>query len=118
MSFEARDRAVFDPDDFIERMMGDLALAQSIAETFLIDIHRQIDVLKEKLDKDDSRAVELQSHCINGAAAIMAAEKFREVASAIEKAGRIDNLRIAVALIPELERELAVLEKEMRQTLL
>lgn len=118
MIFEACDRSIFDPDDLMERMMGDRALARSIAETFLTDIHRQIDVLKEKLDKEDSRAVELQAHCINGAAATMAAEKFREVASLIEKAGRTDNLGTAVALITELEKEFAALEKEMRQTLL
>ena len=112
------DRSIFDIDDLMERMMDDRALAQSIAETFLSDIHCQIDALKEKLDEGDSRAVELQAHSINGAAAIMAAEKFRKVASAIEKAGRTDNLKITVALITELEKQLTVLEKEMRKTLL
>ena len=53
MIFEACDRSIFDPDDLIERMMGDRALSRSIAETFLTDIHRQINVLTEKLDKED-----------------------------------------------------------------
>lgn len=112
------DKSIFDPDDLMERMMGDSALARSIAEIFLSDIPARINMLKDRLNENDSRRAELQAHSINGAAANMAANKLQEIATRIEKASKAGNLKVAITLITELENQFSVLEKEIRRVLL
>ncbi len=118
MLFGGCDKSIFDPDDLMERMMGDTVLARSIAEIFLSDIPARINMLKDRLNENDSRGAELQAHSINGAAANMAANKLQEVASRIEKASKAGNLRVAVTLITELEDQLSALEKEIKRLIL
>ncbi len=118
MSLSVCDRSIFDHDDLMERMMGDSALARSIAETFLSDIRNRIDMLKDRLNENDIRGAELLAHGINGAAANMAASELQKVASRIEKASRTDDLKTAVSLLTELENRFTEVEKEIRQAIL
>lgn len=118
MLFAVRDRSIFDPDDLMERMMGDSSLARSIAEIFLSDIRNRIDMLKNRLNENDIRGAELLAHSINGAAANMATVKFQKVASRIEKASRVNDLNTAVSLLTELENRFTEAEKEIRQAIL
>lgn len=118
MSLSACDKSIFDPDDLMERMMGDGVLAKSIAEIFLSDIRNRIDMLKERLNANDIRGAELLAHGINGAAANMAASELQKVASRIEKASRTDDLITAVSLLTELENQFTEAEKEIRRTIL
>ncbi len=118
MSLLYCDRSIFDPDDLMERMMGDSILARSVAETFLRDIRSRIDMLKDRLNENDTRGAELLAHSINGAAANMAAMKFQKVASKIEKASRTNDLNTAVSLLNELENQFRETEKEIRRTIL
>jgi len=114
----ACDKSIFDPDDLMERMMGDSVLARSIAETFLRDIRIRIGMLKDRLNENDTREAEFLAHSINGAAANMAAIKLQKVASKIEKASRTDDLNTAVFLLTELENRFRETEKEIRRTIL
>ncbi len=118
MSLSVCDRSIFDPDDLMERMMGDQALARSIAEIFLSNIPDRINMLKESLYKKNTNGAELQAHSINGSASNMAAIKFQKVASRIEKACRVNDLTTAVSLLTELEERFMEVEKEIRQAIL
>lgn len=112
------DRSIFDPDDLLERMMGDRVLAKSIAETFLSDIRDRIDMLKDRLNENDTHGAELLAHSMNGAASNMAAMKFQKVASRIEKASRINDIDSAISLLTELENRFMEAEKEIRRAIL
>ena len=118
MSFVNCDRSIFDPDDLMERMMGDSVLARSIAKIFLNDIRNRIDMLKDRLNENDIRGAELLAHSMNGAASNMAADKFQEIASRIEKASRLNDLDAAIFLLTELEDRFMEAEKEIRKAIL
>lgn len=118
MSLSVCDKSIFDPDDLIERMMGDSTLAKSVAETFLSDIRNRIEMLTDRLNENDIREAELLAHSINGAAANMAALKLQKVASRIEKASRTGDPVTAVSLLSELKNRFTEAEKEIRQAIL
>lgn len=102
----------------MERMMGDIVLAKSIAEIFLTDIRSRIDLLKDRLNENDIRGAELLAHSINGSAANMAAMKLQKVASRIEKASRTNDLSTALSLLAELDNRFTEVEKEIREIIL
>ena len=74
-------------------------------DEFLSDIPRQIETLKDCVRNGDSKTAERKAHSIKGAAANMAAEALREVASGMEKAGKAGALDAVKVMMPRIERE-------------
>ncbi|EKD89037.1 MAG: hypothetical protein ACD_34C00224G0005 [uncultured bacterium] len=113
---EAAQVLVFDKNTFIERVMGDIPLAQSIISIFLKDIPIQIRVLQDYLSKDDMAGAERQAHSIKGAAANIGADKLKILASDIESSGKKDGGKQAMleqipGLISQFNELQHVLEK-------
>ncbi len=102
---------VFDKDGFLERLMGDVEMAQAVIEVFLEDIPRQIESLKASLEAGDAEAIERIVHGIKGAAANVGGEALRELASQIEEACRDGNVDYAYKHCWELEAEFSTLKK-------
>jgi len=107
---------VFDKAAFLERVMGDVDLAQTIITIFLKDIPIQIQVLKDYLAKDDMAGAERQAHSIKGAAANIGGDMLKAAASEIEISGKKVGGKQAMqeqipGLIAQFEQLQLVLEK-------
>ena len=94
--------AVFDREDFVERLMGNEDLAQRIIRGFVEDMPRQIALLAQAVNNLDAQAVRLVAHSIKGAADNVGGLEMREIAWKLELTGRTGDLTTAAAALPEL----------------
>jgi PAS domain S-box-containing protein len=108
-------KAVFNEEELLKRLMGDRSLGQTVLRGFLEDIPQQIHTLKDRLGAGDVPLVERQSHTIKGAAATVGARSLREVAFAMEQAGKAGELGRAAELVPRLEEEFLRLKVVIEQ---
>ncbi|MEI8372541.1 MAG: response regulator [Planctomycetota bacterium] len=108
-------KAVFNEEELLKRLMGDRSLGQTILHGFLEDIPQQIRALKDRLGEGDVPLVERQSHTIKGAAATVGAGSLREVAFAVEQASKAGELGRAAELVPRLEEEFERLKVVIEQ---
>jgi PAS domain S-box-containing protein len=104
---------IFDGEEFLDRLMGDAALAKEVIALFLEDIPKQARVLKEMLEKGDGAGATRQSHTIKGASANVGGKALSGVAWEMEAAGRAGELEKLAALMPEMERQFEILKKAM-----
>ena len=111
----APDKAVFDPQALLRRLMGDRQLAVTVLQGFLQNAPSQLHELRVRLDKADAPGARLQAHALKGAAATVAAEGLRAIALAMERAGSAGKLDQCAELLPrvveEFERFKSVLER-------
>jgi len=96
---------VFDRAGLLERLMGDHELAERVLGVFCADVPRQIQALKESLEKGDAPVSQRHAHSIKGAAANVGGERLRAVAFEMEKAGADGDLGAAKGRMAELEAE-------------
>jgi two-component system, sensor histidine kinase and response regulator len=111
-----RGEPVFDRPALLARLMGDDELMKEIISGFLQDIPRQIQTLKKHIDRGDTESAGSQAHAIKGASANVGGLAMSATAFAIEKAGKAGRIEEISALVPELERQFALLETSMRET--
>jgi HPt (histidine-containing phosphotransfer) domain-containing protein len=104
---------IFDKADMMARLMDDEDLARTVAEGFLGDIPRQIEVLKGYLVAGDAASAERQAHSIKGASANVGGQALRAVAFEMEKAGKAGDLESIRARMAELETQFAQLKEAM-----
>ena len=91
---------VFDRAGFLERVMGDADLAESVLAEFLTNIPLQIQTLVGYLDAGNAPSAERQAHTIKGASASIGGEAIRALAGKIEgeaKAGDLTAVRAHMA---------------------
>ncbi len=109
---------VFDKKSLMQRLMDDEELARSILEIYLTETPRQLQELKDCLEKGDMGGIELHSHTIKGSSANIGGEALRAAALVVEKCTKSGDLEGARAGLPEMERQYgrlkAVLEKEIQ----
>ena len=105
--------AVFAREALLERLMNDEELARVVVESFLNDIPRQIEKLRNCLDAQDASGAERQVHTIAGAAANVSGEALKTVASEMEAASRSGDLRSVAARLDELDNEFSKLKAAM-----
>jgi two-component system, sensor histidine kinase and response regulator len=99
----------FNRTELLHRMMGDEDLMRGIIRTFIEDIPEQARLLREASRSDDFKDIERLSHTIKGACANLGAAKMRDAAFVVEQAARKQNRQIITAVLPDLEKELALL---------
>ena len=108
---------VFDKAGMMERLMNDDDLARTIAESFLVDIPKQIQGLKDFLEAGDIPSVERQAHTIKGASANVGGEALRAVAFEMEMDGKAANLDAVWKNMSELEAQFDRLKDAMEKNL-
>ena len=106
---------VFDRNSFLERLMGDEEIAQTVIEIFLDDIPKQIESLRASLEAGDTNTVECIAHGIKGAAANIGGEALRTLASQIENACKDKNIKLVNERWPELEQQFNELKVEIQK---
>lgn len=106
---------IFDKNSFIDRMLGDEDLAREVIEEFLDDSSRQIDIIRESVEKGNAKELRYKAHSLKGAAANISAATLKEIAYKIEIAGEKGDLTHAAPLIPELDEQFKILKKNIAQ---
>lgn len=108
---------VFDFSALMKRLMDDEKLSETVMQSFLFDIPKQIKALKKFLKDKDLSDVERQAHTIKGAAANVEGHILRSIAYEMEKAGKTGDLYGAKALMNNLEVQFERLKESMELTL-
>ena len=106
---------VFDRPALSDRVLGDEDAVTQIMAIFLEDIPRQLQSLKELLDRGDAALAGQQAHAIKGAAANVGGMAMSAVAGRMEKAGRTGRYEEVAVLLPELNRQFELLREKMRE---
>jgi HPt (histidine-containing phosphotransfer) domain-containing protein len=110
-----RQSPVYDRDGFLDRLMGDEEMAQTMIEIFLDDIPKQIESLKRSLEASDAETVKRIAHSIKGAAANIGGKVLRELAGEIEKACKDGNFESVNDCYPELEHQFNRLKEAIQK---
>ncbi|HIG29431.1 MAG TPA: Hpt domain-containing protein [Verrucomicrobiales bacterium] len=104
---------VFDREAFLERLMGDEELANSVKDGFLEDIPSQTKILLEALEAGDASTTEGQAHKIKGAAATVGGLALSQVAQQIETSAQAGDLQTARTHMVDLETRFELLREAM-----
>ncbi|MCP4687640.1 MAG: response regulator [Desulfobacterales bacterium] len=104
---------VFDLVRYLETLMGDEKLAQTVLSVFLKSIPEQIDDLKASIDRGDVEEARALAHKINGAAAHVSGMAMTAAAIEMETAGQNRDLSRLTTMMPILEKEFEKLRQAM-----
>jgi PAS domain S-box-containing protein len=106
---------IFDKDGLFERIMGDESLARRLIAIFLKDIPKQIDALRDAVNRSEAYDAVLCAHRIKGASANLGGMALYTVAARMEEAGNMGKLHEIVSLMPELEKQLELLSDALQE---
>ena len=112
-----RNRIPFDYSAFLTEMDGDEDTALEIIGGFLMQLDRQLPLLKKAMENRDWEVLHRESHTIKGGALNLGAETLAERAKALEKAAKERNELMVPPLIRKLELSADDLGHFCRETL-
>jgi len=104
---------LFDHDALLHRLMGDEELLETVIQGFLDDMPRQIAILDKFIVQRQTDRAGAQGHKIKGAAANIGSSVLQNIAHAVEKAGKADNLDRLIHLMPQLQSSFQDFERAM-----
>jgi PAS domain S-box-containing protein len=103
----------FDRAGLMNRLMGDEAMARTIAAGFLKDVPGQLDSLRHDLEAGDSSGLQRRAHSIAGAARGVGGQVLGRTAAELEELTGDGRLEEAGPLLRALDREFAQLKTEL-----
>ncbi len=106
---------IFNREEFLERVLGDKELAEIIIKEFLSDIPVQINTMKTFIEQANADQAGAQAHKIKGAAGNLSAGVLQDIAHAMEKAGKADDMESLKRLILKLEKSFDELKTVMEK---
>lgn len=105
--------AIYDKQEFLDRVMGDMEAANAILDVFLQDIPNQIKELKSAIEKFDTSSAKQIAHSIKGASANIGGKSLSQKAADIENACKQGNAEIALKSLPLLEENFGILKEQI-----
>jgi two-component system sensor histidine kinase/response regulator len=93
---------LFDRDDFLRRLMGDLDLAETVAQSFLEDMPIQLQKLSEAVASGNPAQAGNLGHRLCGASSTVGGRALQQLAQAVELSGKSGDLQTLHALVPQL----------------
>jgi len=103
----------FDKQEFLNRLMHDRELFQTIITTFLDDMPLQIEALRLSVEQSNTENAAIAAHKIMGAAGNVTGMALHEIAHAMEKAGKANDKEQLKLLMPKLEQKFMELKGMM-----
>lgn len=85
-------KSVFDKADLMERLDNDDSLAVELAQLFVSDARGKLVLLHTAITAEDCPEIEKAAHALKGAASNISAEKVRYIAGIIETGGRNNDM--------------------------
>ncbi len=107
---------VFDPEDLIGRLMGEVSLAHRVVAFFLDHAPSQIEELDALLRRDDPDAERL-AHTLQGAAVSVGAEALQQILLEIKRAASSGDLETARRRLPALKAGFEQVREKMERFL-
>lgn len=111
---------VFDRDDALDSMDGDMDLLKEMVVEFLEQLPKDINALQESISNKDTVTLERTAHTIKGSTGILSARNTYEVAQRLEVMGKEGELDEAMhtydSLIKESEKLRKALQDFQRET--
>jgi PAS domain S-box-containing protein len=94
---------IFNREEFLERVLGDEDLAETIMAEFLADMPAQIKTMRSYIEQNKSEQAGAQAHKIKGAAGNLSATALRDISRLMEEAAKATDLETLNQLMPQLE---------------
>jgi HPt (histidine-containing phosphotransfer) domain-containing protein len=101
---------IFDRDEALKHVGGDLGLLKDIGQLFFRDCPTQLADLRQAIARQDSKTVHRLAHTIKGGVSHFGARKVIEAAQLLETMGKNGDLSRAEAAYQALEENLARLK--------
>ncbi len=101
---------VFDPDDFMDRMMEDMDIANLIVESFLENTPPLLAAMKEYLEVGDTEKIGISAHTLKGSAGNLSASLVVETAFKMEQFSKDGNLEALKSHFTEMQERYSVLK--------
>jgi PAS domain S-box-containing protein len=114
-TMRARTKAVFDREEFLDRLMGDKNLAATVVGGFLSDTPRQLLALQSKLEAGDAEGAKLLAHSLKGAAATMSAKALTAISAEVQREAAAGKPAQALEMLPQLEQQFRLLKKALHE---
>jgi PAS domain S-box-containing protein len=111
--FHFQNSTIFDKSDLMKRLLGDKDFATTIIEGFLMEMPKELMVIKELVEQGQAKQAGAQAHKIRGAAGSIGSPALQEIANAMEKAGKDEEIDLLRALMPEMEKQYAQLRQAL-----
>lgn len=105
----------FDYKSFMKRVMDDKELAKIILDSFIKDIPKQIELLKNYIYENKIVEAERQAHSIKGASANIGGEQLQKVATQIEKYCKEGKIAEALQLMVQMEEKFTELVRQIQE---
>ena len=104
---------IYDRAGMLDRLMGDVDLADSLIASLLVSLPRQIESLKSSLEAQDAVSARLAAHSIKGAAGNVGGERLQRVAFELEQAAEAGDLHAAWSYLADVEFQFELLRKAL-----
>ena len=102
---------IFDREALMARLSDDEELVSEVVEVYLEDTPHQIETLRNAHAEGDADKIVRQGHTIKGASSNISALRMRQIALAIEQAGKSGELEKVPELLASLEAQFQVLQE-------
>jgi two-component system, sensor histidine kinase and response regulator len=106
------EKEVLDWAGFLERAMDDDDLAKEIFDEFLKEIPIRIDKINKAVNNGNILELRQEAHTLKGSSANVGAIALQDITYKIEKSAADEDLKKAVALVPELEKNLEITTRQ------
>ena len=110
--------AVLDTADLIDRVEGDMELAEEIAEMFLEDAAENMDKIRQAALRKDFGALGQASHSLKGASANLSGMRVRRAAADLERAAKENKPQSVEHCLARLEDEPAAFRSALQHQIL
>jgi len=105
---------VWDREEMLERLMGDVELADEIIRMFLADMPQEIDVLRNNLEAGDFVGISHQTHLIKGVAGNVGGKVMQALALKMEMAAKNRDSEVLKTSMGELTASFEALKQQLR----
>lgn len=99
--------AIFDCEEALARIKGNLEILQSVAEMFFTSSIHLLSAIRRAIAKEDPYNLDFAAHRLKGTASTLSAHQVVALAERLELMGSIRNLSCAQTTLGELEKALA-----------
>jgi len=108
---------VFDYDDFMERMDGDMDLLKEVIEIFLEDAPNLVAALRSAVRNRNAEAMERAAHTLKGAAANISAKRLQQLSHVMQEMVKKGEVSQVERLLGDMEMHYEVLDRVLRARL-
>ncbi|MFZ2807470.1 MAG: Hpt domain-containing protein [Desulfosalsimonadaceae bacterium] len=108
---------VFDYDDFMERMDGDMDLLKEVIEIFLEDAPNLVAALRLAVSNRNGEAMERAAHTLKGAAANISAKRLQQLSHIMQETIKKGDVAHMERLFTDMETHYEVLDRVLRARL-